>query len=367
VTGIKGAPAAEGRAVSLAGSDLGPLGRHAKVAPDRPKGPAMALRTPLTTLLGIEHPILSAPMAGVAGGALAGAVSQAGGLGLIGGGYIDPDWIEREWAAAGNARVGIGFITWRLEAAPSALDAALAHRPAAVMLSFGDPAPYLERIRAAGAVAICQVQSVADARRAAEAGADVIVAQGADAGGHGAGRGTFALVPAVVDAVGPLPVVAAGGVGDGRGLAAALALGAAGVLVGSRFYASREAQASPQAKDRAAAASGDHTIQSSVYDRVRGFAWPAPFRLRTLRNRFTDRWHGSEAALDDAIEAVRADYARAVAVGDTEEAAVVIGEAADLIRDVAPAGELVRRLVDEAEAALRAGSGCILRGQGSSG
>lgn len=316
----------------------------------------MTLRTPLTELLGIEHPILSAPMAGVAGGALAGAVSQAGGLGLVGGGYIDADWIEREWTALGNARAGIGFITWRLDTAPEVLGTALARRPAAVMLSFGDPAPHLPGIRAAGAVAICQVQTVADARRAVAAGAQVIVAQGADAGGHGAARGTFALVPAVVDAVAPLPVLAAGGVGDGRGLAAALAMGAAGVLVGSRFYASREAQARPEAKARAAAASGDHTVQSGVFDRVRGYDWPADFRLRTLRNRFTERWHGRDAELAAAIDAVRADYARSAEAGDFEEAAVVVGEAADLIRDVPAAGELVRRMVQEAEDALRGGA-----------
>jgi len=320
----------------------------------------MPLSTPLTALLGIEHPVISAPMAGVAGGALAGAVSQAGGLGLIGGGYIDDAWIEREWSAAGNARIGIGFITWRLDAAPAALDAALAHRPASVMLSFGDPAPYLPRIRDAGSVAICQVQTVEAARRAAEAGAGLVVAQGADAGGHGASRGTFALVPAVVDAVAPVPVAAAGGVGDGRGLAAALAMGAAGVLVGSRFYASREAQALGEAKDRAVLASGDHTVQSSVFDRIRGFDWPAPFKLRTLRNRFTERWHDREPAMAETLAAVRADYARSVEAGDVEEAAVVVGEAVDLIRDVPPAGDLVRRMVAEAEAALRAGIGFIV-------
>lgn len=320
----------------------------------------MTIRTALTELLGIEHPVLSAPMAGVAGGALAGAVSQAGGLGLIGGGYIDGDWIEREWAAAGNARVGIGFITWRLDRMPAALDAALAHRPAAVMLSFADPAPYLGRIHDAGSLAICQVQTVEAARAAAGAGADVIVAQGADAGGHGASRGTFALVPAVVDAVGAVPVVAAGGVGDGRGLAAALAMGAAGVLVGSRFYATREALARDAAKQRAVEESGDRTVQSSVFDRARGFDWPTPFRLRTLRNSFTERWHGREAEMDGALEAIRAGYARATEAGDLAEAPVVVGEATDLIRDVPPAGELVRRLVREAEAALRAGGRFIV-------
>jgi nitronate monooxygenase len=294
----------------------------------------MTLRTPLTELLGIEHPILSAPMAGVAGGALAGAVSQAGGLGLVGGGYIDPDWIEREWAALGNARAGIGFITWRLAEQPAVLEAA-------------------------GVLAICQVQTVADAKRAADAGAQIIVAQGADAGGHGASRGTFALVPAVVDAVPAVPVVAAGGVGDGRGLAAALSMGASGVLVGSRFYATSEAQARPEAKQRAVEASGDQTIQSSVYDRARGYAWPSAFRLRTLRNRFTERWHGREEAMLETLDEVLAGFGRAVETGDLDEAPVVVGEATDLIRDVPLAGDLVRRMVQEAEMALRHGVRCI--------
>jgi nitronate monooxygenase len=128
-----------------------------------------------------------------------------------------------------------------LEKAPEALDLALETQPAAVMLSFGDPTMFAPRIKAAGSTLICQVQSVAGATTAAEAGADVIVAQGRDAGGHaGMMRGTMGLVPAVVDAVAPIPVVAAGGIADGRGLAAALSLGAAGVLMGTRFAATRE-------------------------------------------------------------------------------------------------------------------------------
>ena len=199
------------------------------------------IETALTRLLGIEHPILFAPMGSAAGGRLAAAVTNAGGLGMVGSGYANIDAIRKELGEAGNTRVGIGFILWALEKKPAALNIALDARPAAVMLSFGDPTPFTGRVKQAGCKIICQVQTLAPAKEAAAAGADVIIAQGRDAGGHsGTTRGTLGLVPAVVDAVAPIPVVAAGGIADGRGLAAALALGAAGISMGTRFTASRE-------------------------------------------------------------------------------------------------------------------------------
>ncbi|MBK5221548.1 MAG: nitronate monooxygenase, partial [Acidimicrobiia bacterium] len=172
---------------------------------------SLSLSTPLTRLLGIEHPILLAPMGGVAGGRLAAAVSGAGGFGLIGGGYADPDWLRREIARAGDAKVGIGFITFSLDERPDSLRIALEAEPRAVQLSFGDPRPYVDQIHGAGALFIAQVQTLDEARHARDAGADVIIAQGQDAGGHGrSGRGTIGLVPAVADIAGTVPVVAAG-------------------------------------------------------------------------------------------------------------------------------------------------------------
>lgn len=192
------------------------------------------MTTRLTRALKLRCPIVSAPMAFAAGGALAAAVTRAGGLGLIGGGYGDAAWIEQQFAAADGERVGIGFITWSLARQPSLLSAALAHRPAAVMLSFGDPRPFVPEIRAAGATLICQCQDLSHVRDAIEAGADVVVAQGSEAGGHGAARGTFSFVPEVADELAARApdtlLLAAGGVGDGRSLAAALMLGADGVL-----------------------------------------------------------------------------------------------------------------------------------------
>jgi nitronate monooxygenase len=238
----------------------------------------MVLHTALTRKLGIEHPILLAPMASASGGKLAAAVSGAGGLGMIGGAYGDPEVLEREFAAAGNIRVGCGFITWALARRPEALDQAISHAPPAIMLSFGDAGLFLSKVRAAGIVAICQVQSLRQAREVLDQGADIIVAQGTEAGGHGAEQATFPLVPAIVDEVArsgrTVPVVAAGGIVDGRGLAAALMLGAEGVLMGTRFYAAEESLVHPAAKARVVGGSGDDTFRTTVFDLARGTETP---------------------------------------------------------------------------------------------
>ncbi|MES3012178.1 MAG: nitronate monooxygenase, partial [Pseudomonadota bacterium] len=200
------------------------------------------ITTALTGMFALEHPIVLGPMGGVSGGRLAAAVSNAGGLGMVGGGYGDPAWLHAELTrvtAETRKAWGVGLITWSVDR--SIVELVLSYRPQAVMLSFGDPRPHAAVIKAAGCRLICQVQDLAGARLACEAGADLIVAQGTEAGGHGGGRATLALVPAVVDAVTPIPVVAAGGIADGRGLAAVLMLGAHGALIGTRFYASDEA------------------------------------------------------------------------------------------------------------------------------
>lgn len=314
----------------------------------------MPIRTRLTTLLAIEHPILLAPMDLVSDGKLAATVSRAGGLGLIGGGYGDEAWLRREMDAAGDARVGVGFITWSLARKPALLDVVLARKPPAIMLSFGDVAPFAASIKAAGALMICQVQSVAQAKAALAAGADVLVAQGAEAGGHGMTRGTFALVPAVADIAGNVPVAAAGGVADGRGLAAALMLGADGVLVGTRFYASQEAAGLAAAKERIVEASGDATIRSILFDIARKNVWPGGYSGRLLQNEFSERWRGRETELmQTPSEADR--YATARAAGDFRTAGVIAGEGVDMVTDIPPAAEIVRRMTDEA-AKLLAGS-----------
>src|SRR5437868_2784369 len=312
----------------------------------------MPIATRLTELLRVEHPILLAPMDVVADGKLAATVSKAGGFGIIGGGYGNEEWLTRELDAASGARVGVGFITWSMAKNPRLLDLVLERKPPAIMLSFGDVKPHAGKIKHAGALMICQVQTVAQAKDAAADGADVLIAQGAEGGGHGIARGTFALVPAVVDAARGVPVAAAGGVADGRGLAAALMLGADGVLVGTRFYATREAMGPQGAKERIVAATGDTTIRGILFDIARRNVWPAPYSGRVLRNEFSERWRGREAELmqHQADEAARYDNAKAA--GDFDTAAVIAGEAVDMISDIPPAKEVVDRMVKEASALL---------------
>jgi nitronate monooxygenase len=296
----------------------------------------------------------------VASARLTAAVSLAGGFGILGGGYGDRPWLEREiklltqLVASAGSPFGVGFITWSLAKKPQLLDVALEASPQAIMLSFGDPRPFAGRIKSAGAQLICQVQSEDMASEALEAGADVLVAQGAEAGGHGASRTTLDIVPAVVDlAAGRAPVVAAGGIADGRGLAASLVLGAAGVLLGTRFYASEEAEGHDEAKRRICAASGDDTIKGLIFDISRQSVWPAPFTGRCLINDHARRWVGRELELIHNGEAVAAEYEAAKEAGNFDIVAVIAGQAVGLINDISPAGVIVERIVTEAEQILR--------------
>ena len=322
------------------------------------------LATRVTRTFNLRHPVVLAPMAFAAGGALAAAVTRAGGLGLIGGGYGDPAWLEQQFAATGGARVGVGFITWSLRKSPSLLTAVLKHRPAAVMLSFGDPRPFAEEIRAAGAAVICQCQNMEHVMDAVAAGADVVVAQGAEAGGHGALRGTLNFVPEVADhlaenAPGTL-LLAAGGIGDGRGLAAALMLGADGVLVGTRLWASSEALVKEGHHRAILETKGDGTLRTRIPDIARQIPWPAGFTARIRCNAFTERWHGREDALQAAAAVEGPRYRQAFEAGDPEHAAVWFGEAAGLIHAIEPASVIVERMVSQASARLRSHAGAML-------
>jgi len=320
----------------------------------------MPIKTEFTEKLGITHPILLAPMDIVSGARLTAAVSLAGGFGILGGGYGDKEWLERELTLLGELIAGkkppfgVGFITWSLAEKAEVLDIALDAGPQAIMLSFGDPRPFAGRIKSAGAQLICQVQSEDMASEALEAGADVLVAQGTEAGGHGASRTTLDIVRAVVDlAAGRAPVVAAGGIADGRGLAASLMLGAAGVLLGTRFYASEEAEGHDEAKRRICAASGDDTIRGLIFDISRQSVWPTPFTGRCLINDHARRWAGRELELLQNAEAVAVEYEAAKAAGNFDIAAVIAGQAVGLINDISPAGAIVERIVTEAEQILQ--------------
>jgi nitronate monooxygenase len=315
----------------------------------------MPISTPLTVRLGIQHPILLAPMDFIAGARLTSAVSAAGGFGILGGGYGDRAWLEQETAklAGSPAPFGIGFITWSLAKQPELLEIALNARPNAIMLSFGDPKPFAPRIKSSGALLICQVQTEDMARQALDAGADILIAQGTEAGGHGASRTTLDIVPAIVDlAAGRVPVAAAGGIADGRGLAAMMMLGASGVLLGTRFYASQECDGAEEAKRRICAASNGNSVRGIIFDLSRNNVWPAPFTGRCLINDHARRWMGREVELLQNISAVAAEYAAAKAAGNFDIAAVIAGEAVGLIHDIPPAAEIVDRIVIEADQIL---------------
>ena len=323
-----------------------------------------ALATRLTRTLDLRHPIVSAPMAFAGGGALAAAVTRAGGLGLIGGGYGDPAWLEQQFAAAAGARVGVGFITWSLRKSPSLLTDVLKHRPTAIMLSFGDPRPFADEIRGAGATLICQCQDMAHVMDAVEVGADVVVAQGAEAGGHGAWRGTLTFVPEVADYLAQHApdalLLAAGGIGDGRGLAAALMLGADGVLVGTRLWASNEALVKEGHHRAIVETDGDGTLRTRIADIARQIPWPRGFTARIRRNAFTDRWHGREEALEGAAAVEGPRYRQAFEAGDPEHTAVWFGEAAGVIHSIEPAAAIVERMSAEAAARLRSFGGAAV-------
>ncbi len=316
---------------------------------------------------GLTTPIALAPMAGASGASLAAACCQAGALGLLGGGYGDLAWTEEEYSKTSQllstdpqaaARFGCGFITFKMEHDRSALDYALDRptKPAALMLSFGDPTPYARDITDKGIPLICQIQSMAQLPQAVEAGASVIVAQGVEGGGHGysayEGRSTFTFVPEIADWLArnapDVMLLAAGGVADGRGLAAAINLGADGALLGSRLWATHESLASDKAIEEAVKASGDDTARSLVFDVLREKSWPSEYHARTLRNAIHHKWENRFAELRAAPAAAIADYKAGVAVEDYSRAHVTVGEGTGLIKQNASARDVIHAITQQA-------------------
>jgi len=322
------------------------------------------MRTRFTEEFGVRYPIVCAPMALVTGGRLAAAVSDAGGLGIVGGGYAgtlggEPD-LAMELGHVRGRTFGIGFITWALARAPHVLDETLRSSPFCVFLSFGDPRPFAERIRQRGARLICQVQSLRHVDQAIEAGAAAIVAQGAEAGGHGAVRSTLPFVPEVADYLAKHSpttlLLAAGGFADGRGLAAALMLGADGVVVGTRFWASEEALTPVAATDRALRLTGDDTVRTRALDALRGVAWPDEFSFRIAKNKFTDQWAHREGEAAAAFGSLAAAYAEARSRQDLDVVAVVAGECVGLIHNRPSAASIVEAMVTQAQSLLSRGA-----------
>jgi len=331
------------------------------------------MQTKLTELLGIEHPIIAAPMGpDISGPELVGAVSNAGGFGILQAQLAPPprfrDEIRRTRELT-DKPFGVNFLLHF----PVEEQVAVALDEGVTALSFfwGDPAPYVQRAHDAGALVIHQVGSVEEARRSVDAGADVIIAQGFEAGGHVAGVvSTLALVPQVVDAVSPTPVAAAGGIVDGRGVAAVLALGAQAAVLGTRFLASSESRAHPEYKQKLVEAAGEDTVHTIIF----GFGWPyAP--VRTLKTAFVKEWQGKEeqgqqsnpdepvightiiAGQEMPVLRFMGMPPNADSSGDIELRSLLAGQVVGQIRDVRPAGDIVRELVDGARVILRQPAG----------
>ena len=314
------------------------------------------ITTSLCPLLGITHPILNASMAGTATGKLAAAVSEAGGFGMIGGTTPHgPEWLREQIHLARSLTTrpfGVGFISSFPETEALAR-VALDEGVAAINHSFADPSPFVEATHAAGAKLFVQVQTLELAIRAKEAGADVIIAQGSDAGGHAGLVGTFALLPAIVDAVAPVPVIAAGGIADGRGLAAALLLGAQGAWMGTRFVASHEWGGGTWEQEAVLKATSDDTIQTRIYDLIGERPFPVENPDRMLRNAFIEQWNNRESEIPEHRDSLQGEIARGNERADVSVAGISAGVASGLITSALPAGEIIRTIVQEAETLLR--------------
>lgn len=322
------------------------------------------IHTRICEVLGIAHPIISAPMAGTATAELAAAVSEAGGLGLIGGTLRnDPEWLRAQIRTVRERTqkpFGVGFIS-SFPGLDRLVQVVFDEQVPFVSHSFADPTPYVAPAHAAGIKVLAQIQTVAQAKTAALAGVDIIAAQGTEAGGHTGYSGTLPLVPAVIDVAGDIPVVAAGGIADGRGLAAVLMLGAEGGWLGSRFVASREAFDAEWKKQRAVEAGTDDTILTRIYDLISEAPFPQGIGDRVLRNSFTTEWHGQ----DEKVVAHRPDLKARLAAGEQAKDASVlpvrVGNAAGLISSIESAGDIVRQIIAEAESILRSRPQTLVR------
>jgi len=324
------------------------------------------ITTALTRAFGVEHPIIQAGMSSDCGWQLASAVSNAGGLGTIGTIGRTPDNLREELARCREATqrpfaVNVTTFDW----APFAgelLDVAIEERVPAITLSFGAVLAGLERCRAAGIPVMVQVQTMKAAREVLAAGPDLIIVQGSEAGGHTGHRGTLSFAAQVLREAGDIPVAVAGGIGDGRGLAAALAMGACAGVMGTRFKATPEFGPLPnldsEQKAALVASDGDNTVWDPITDIAINMTWPEGIAGRVIQNRFTAEWLDRREDLRSAVAASGGSWASE----NTQAADTVLnwaGEAAGLVDAVRPAAELVRETAAQAEALLRAATGLV--------
>ncbi|OIN82184.1 NAD(P)H-dependent flavin oxidoreductase [Mycobacterium malmoense] len=310
------------------------------------------LSTPWSRSFGLRVPILNAPMGGVAGGRLAAAVTAAGGLGMVGMGSDGSRELLRTELRHARGRFGIGLVDWVMRGEAGLLEDALAARPALLSVSFGTDWSWVGKAHDAGIATVTQVYDGLGARRAADAGIDILVARGSEGGGHGEARlGTLPLLDDVLAAVddAAVPVLAGGGIASPRSLAAVLAAGASGAWVGTRLAACPEALTGDGGRRALVAARATDTAVTRVFDVAKGLPWPARFPSRVLANDFVARWAGNEDALDPSA---RDELAAAIAADDRRIAPVDAGQGVGMIGDDAPVGEVIERMCAGAERLL---------------
>ena len=300
--------------------------------------------TRLSALLGIDMPILQAGMSSYTNAALVSSVSDAGGLGILGCLSRQPEEIAQEVArirSLTDRPFGLNMVL--AQCTPAQWSACFAARPPVLSTAWGDVAPIMKRARDAGCLVVHQVNTVAGAREAVRSGVDAIVAQGTEGGGHVGRVSTMTLVPQVVDVADGIPVIAAGGIADGRGIAAALALGAEGVLIGTRFLATPEAPLDAGWKAALVGSPAELGVITDVPDLIWDIDWPGA-TCRVLRNSLVERWEGKTEALIAARTTVQARVRKASERGELAEMVLYAGQGTGLIREITPAGELTGKL-----------------------
>ena len=322
------------------------------------------LRTRLTDMLGLTHPVMSAPMSNHSGGTLAAAVSQAGGLGTFGGtNDLGPEWMRDQLAyirSETDRPFGVGFITQLIEVDSTNFEIALEEQVPVVVFSFTNPQPWLGRARDAGVVTICQVQSLELAGLAVKAGADMLLAQGNEAGGHTGAMNLLPLLVELVKSYPEVPVLAAGGITTGRAMAGALAAGAQGASLGTALLATPEAVEVPDSfKERIILSDGQDTTFTRFYDLLGTRPWPDGIAGRVYANRLVREWDGRDAEILAHREELASDVAAGRARQDPEVSSVYMGQGAGQVRAIRPAAEVVREICEDAEGVLRGVDGML--------
>jgi len=315
------------------------------------------IHTRICDLLGIPHPIVLGGMGTATTAPLVAAVSNAGGFGTLGTSAFNAATLETEVASIHERTdkpFGINHLLFQIQEDMFAVT--LRARPAVTAFAWArkdqDLRDYFQRAHNAGSKVMHMAGEVPEALRAAEAGADVIVAQGTEAGGHVGWMASLPLVPMMVKAVAPLPVLCAGGIADGRGLAAALALGAEGVLLGTRFMATPEAPIHPNYKQAIVESDGHDTVLTEIPDLASQRVWPGAMS-RAQRNQFIERWSGREWAVRQNAREIGRQVAAARAAGDIDNASLSFGQDAGLIDSIKSVREVVQDIIKEAEEIIK--------------